>query len=239
MAYGITLENDGNELTMTDMSTTYGYVGRATNYSITQATSSTFGYTTYKIDWAGPDILVAIELKSSIKCTLLGKNKSGDTWTINVVSGNGNTSGFEPPEFIEVHVFGAPAGISTTYGAAIYDDSGVVVKADLSRPPLTFARISIPDPGGSDESTFSAAVPAGIVKPAIIGYPTGRRQTSVKQGNFWVNRTFFVGWYLNPTSGRIGVTYIQRTYADRDDGGIPTITDIFPTVGLVIDISKY
>lgn len=239
MAYGITMENDGNELTLTDMSITYGYVGRASNYSLTQATGTDYGFTTYSIDWAGPDILVAIELRTDVKCTLLGKSRSGNTWYINVASGRGNTTGFEQPEFIEVHVFGAPGGITTTYGAAIYDDSGTKMLADLSKPPLTFARISIPDPGGTNEATFSAAIPAGVIKPAIIGYPTGRRQTSVRQGNFWVNRTFFVGWMLSSNNNRIGVQFIQRTYDGRSDGGISTITDMYPTIGLVVDIGRY
>lgn len=231
MATEFTFYNSGGELTLSADGITYGFIGRATLSTISQASSGpvsrSAGSSVYSIDW-GADILVALPLKANGTTALIGAGKSGTTWTITVHKGNGtfNVDGFDVQEATEVYVFGAPVA-GTLSILNLFDVNGVVC-ADLSRQPLTYKGIV-----SMGANVLNAAIPAAAVR-AIVGSPCDYKVTSVTSGASFINRIFGRGWQLNSSTGRIERNQVLLSWA-KDDGASSPVDEINPIDAILIE----
>lgn len=233
MPYGMWIENDADELVISDAGITYGYIGRAVLVSVVQAgtsaVSAVAGRSTYTIDWPG-EILVALPVKGNGTTEFRSASRVGNSWTIVVHKANGAKTalGFDVQEATEVYVFGAPsAATSGPWSCLLYDDNEQVC-ADLSRRPLAYkARVIIPDPA------VSWPLPAGSYVPAIVGNPIGGSRTSVRTGAFYVIRTFSTGWTLEASGALAILSYQDRR--EQDDGPAVTYNNRPSAVSLLVD----
>jgi hypothetical protein len=213
----ITFYNPSGELTFSGDAITYSYIGKATPTGISQAgtssVSNTVGRSTYTITWDG-DIVVALPLKTNGPQVVLSTVKSGSTWTIAVMKGNGSfdSNGFPTQEYTEVYVFGAPPSTATSQ-FMIYDVNGVPC-GDLSRQPLLYKAIIALSSSVTDAWTPSPA----ITSPAVVGNPLGYRSTSVASGSKWINRVWGFAWSLG-TDGQISRGLYVNDWSS-DDGPI-------------------
>lgn len=235
MAYGMWIENNANELVLSDAGITYGYIGRAALVSVVQAgtglVSATAGRSIYSIDWPG-DILVALPVKANGTTEFRSATRTGNSWSIVVHKANGATTalGFDVQEATEVYVFGAPsAAAAAPWGVLIYDDNEKVC-ADLSRRPLAYkARIVMSDP------LVSWTMPPGSYVPAIIGNPIGGTRTSVRTGAVHVIRTYSSGWTLE-ASGELAILLYQDR-REQDDGPAVAYNRRPSAAALLVDAS--
>ena len=233
--YGLMVENERDELVLSDSGITYSFVGRATFVSITppgtSATLSGAGFSTYTIDWPG-QITVALPVKTNGGTVFRSAVQSGNTWTITVHKSNGasNSLGFDEQEQTEVYVFGAPGRPPTgTWGVFLFDDAGNVL-ADLSRRPLSFlARIS------TSNDAEEWAFPGGTYVPLVIGTLAGGSRYSAPGPNNLHNiRTSAVAWRINSSTGKLFQDEYQIRFA-RDDAPGTTYTVRFPFNALLVD----
>lgn len=233
MAYGMWLENDADELVLSDAGITYGYVGRARLVAVVQpetnVVSATAGGSTYTIDWPG-DILVALPVKANGSTKFRSATRAGNTWTIVVHKASGVVTalGFDVQEATEVYVFGAPsAATAGSWGCVLYDDNENVC-ADLSRRPLAYkARIVMLDP------LADWSVPAGNYVPAVIGNPIGSSRTSVKSGAVHVIRSYSTGWIMGASGTLAILSYQDRR--EQDDGPAVAYNNRLSAVALLVD----
>jgi hypothetical protein len=229
-----TFFNPGGELTFSGDGLTYGYIGRATPYEISQPSSSVFvrsrGASTYKIDWPG-DIVVALPVKSNGVTALLNMTQSGNTWTITVFKANGNSDSksMDYQEYTEVYVFGLPVpGSGSVF--MLYDVNGNPC-ADLTRQPLTYkARLHM------DAGVISWDPPSAAVTPAILGWPDDYKTATSRDGatSFYNNWDYERGWQL------IGSSIMRLPYVtawSRDDGGLSPSDFIYPIDAIYIDVN--
>lgn len=227
--------NPNNELVFSDSGITYGYIGRASLVSVSQASGNTVaktqGLSQYTIDWPG-DILVALPVKANGSTSLIATAQSGNTWTISVHKGNGSfdADGFDIEESTQVYVFGAPVGPRSGFGAWIYNPAGTMV-ADLSKIPLTWrGRLMM----AANVTTW--AMPAALSVPAVIGWPLDRNVTSAVSAPSYINRYQARGWRLSDST-----TISRELYQNiwlREDGG-DTATDLIRRVdAILIDASN-
>lgn len=224
-----TFYNAAGELTLSADALTYGYLGKATLQSVGQSSgglNKQAGSSTYTINW-GADIIVAIPVKSGKTSALRTMTQSGGTWTITVHSSNGTTNadGFDVQEATEVFVFGAPLPGVETIGN-LFDVNGNIV-ADLSRRPLLIrSRIFLPDSG------LVWTMPAGMIAPAIIGWPTDRVTSSSRVGASYTNYENAGCWSLDPNYGNNLARSQFRTRSFTSDG--PTSSASRPAIVAIL-----
>lgn len=233
MGYGISCTNPSNELTFSSDGLTYGYIGKATLSSVTQPQAGVdgtpflqTGFSTYTITWPG-DILVALPAKAisvNSLSRLVNITQAGSTWTITVHNGDGTVDGqgFQNQASTEVFVFGRPTSVSG-YGMALWDAAGSL-SADLSRRPIPVkSRIQLA--GG----TTSWAMPGGMVKPLVIGWPADERQSgSPGPGPSKTNRFFLGGWWWDSANGLLKRSHYldNRSVDDTQQGNLTTFLPI-------------
>jgi hypothetical protein len=235
MAYGMMLENNGNELTFSDSGYVYSFVGRASLVSVTQPgtdpAGASAGFSTYTIEWAG-DITVALAVKANGATKITNVSRVGNTWTITAFKSTGATNalGLHVQEATEVFVFGAPLPATTdVWGVFIFDDAGNLT-GDLSRQPLTFrGRVNV-------DAFTNWPMPAGSYVPAMVGGPPGSSRTATNEGGFYRIRESEVGWRLTSDgTAMYQDLYLTRYY--RDDAPGETYTRRAQSLALLIDVT--
>jgi hypothetical protein len=208
MGFGLKTWNNGGGLTVSSDGKVYSYLGRATLSSVVQPVNDINineaynGYSSYSFTHAG-DIIVALPLTTYGPTALIGTQKVGSTWLIEVMRGTGpvNSMGFDIQESTSPLVFGEPLSASG-FGMAIYNAAGQLT-GDLTRRPLTFDRyVEFPLNVGQ------VALASGISQPAIIGTNSQIEQTNTPYEPLlmtYQNRLYFGGFRMNPAG-----TFVQR-----------------------------
>ena len=200
MSFGLKTWNNGGGLTFSSDGKVYSYLGRATLSSVTQAPNDINineaynGFSSYSFTHAG-DILVALPLKTYGATALIGTQRVGNTWVIEVFSSTGavNSMGFDIQEATTPFIFGEPL-TATGFGLAIYNEAGQLT-GDLTRRPLTFDRYV-----EFNANSGQSAIAAGIALPAILGIDTQIAQTNTPYEPLlmtYQNRLYFGGWRLS------------------------------------------
>jgi hypothetical protein len=178
MAFGILINNPSGEMVLSSDTYFPVYLGKATVVSTVQpfgsGTAATGtgngGYSTCSFNYAG-QIVPVLKLAPGHKGTIYSCTQSGSTWTIRASYTNGSqvtdlnspTNGMFLQTAPEIFVFGFVTSLGGSYGAAIYNSSGVLV-GDLTRRPLILKqRMNLP------VNTTSAAVNTPAVVPGVLG----------------------------------------------------------------------
>lgn len=234
---GLRTVNANGELTLSADGITYGFIGKATHTATYQATaqgehSRSNGFSTYTIVWPG-DILAAAIVKDMFATRVSGATRSGDTWTINVINANRNVSPdgqFYQEEATEVYVFGAPLAVSG-HGLALFSEQGVLT-ADLSRPPLTLRGVIL-----MEASVSTWAMPTGVVKPAVLGVPSGFSFSYIGSGTQIYRNGLEYGWGWNPGLTRVERNSFLASRIGPDDGGSGSGGALPTTSGLLLEVS--
>jgi hypothetical protein len=230
-----TFYNNSSQLTFSGDGITYGYIGRATAQSLTQAgtstVSNTTGRSTYTIDWPA-DIIVVLPVKTSGSTALINTTQSGSTWTITVHKGTTSTdsNGFSIQEYTEVYVYGAPPS-TTDSSFMMYDVNGVPC-ADLTKTPI-FVRGLLSLSSTVTDTTWTP--PSSITSPGIIGAPPGYRSSTVQSGSSWINKQFGYGWILESDGSISRVIYLETW--NKDDGPISVQNVVNQTTNIVTSVS--
>jgi hypothetical protein len=235
MAYGMTIENDSDELVFSDSGYVYSFIGRAVLVGITQpgasATDAAAGHSTYTIDWPA-DITVALAVKRNGSTKVLNVTRAGNTWTITVFKSNGATNalGLHLQEATEVYVFGAAAPATEDRWGIFLFGGAEKLTADLSRRPMTFrGRVNV-------DAFTNWAMPAGSYVPAMVGGPPGSSRTATNEGGFYRIRESEVGWRLTSDgTAMYQDLYLTRYY--RDDAPGDTYTRRAQSLALLIDVT--